>query len=490
MKRIFSLSILTPLIFIAFSFWILAVKNGYMLRWYDEMSLFRPGADAFKESLMYPGGIFRYAGTWLTQLLYHPWLGATVLILIWLLCARLTRYAFGFSGDASIFCYIVPLCLLISILHLDEAALSFMSQGYVFSNTLGFLFTLAVYALFIRFSHRIHVQEAMVVILPFLYPLAGFFALLATVMCIISLLYYRPTGRKLNSSWAGFVSVIFVCMVPELYYTYYPGTPVDNYHLWFKGLPDLTFNEYDLYLLIPFFLAALLLVAYALLVGFVSPDKIRTSDTIKSLAIGAFIISVSASLSVDKKKSEQFRASVLMTQAVENNDWDKVLHIMAATKESPDYTMCVLENLARSYKGLELRPTGHMQPVNKDYRHAEEFTMTAFVDVPVEYNMGRFNQSLRWATEHNVQYGQKVYFIKYTVLDFLMNDELEMARKFNRILKRTMFHSSWAENIEKYIDNPSLIPSLPDYNHLITLRQEEMMREQEMPEGNETARGE
>ncbi|MDE6769704.1 MAG: hypothetical protein K2J78_08295, partial [Muribaculaceae bacterium] len=89
MKRILS-QIALPIVFIIFAFWILAIKNGYMLRWLDEMSLFEPGMEGLRQYLLYPGGIFRFAGTFLTQLLYYPALGAGILVLIWLLCGWLT----------------------------------------------------------------------------------------------------------------------------------------------------------------------------------------------------------------------------------------------------------------------------------------------------------------------------------------------------------------------------------------------------------------
>ena len=90
--------------------------------------------------------------------------------------------------------------------------------------------------------------------------------------------------------------------------------------------------------------------------------------------------------------------------------------------------------------------------------------------------MGRFNQSHRWATENNVQYGGRVFFIKYIVRNAIMNGDMEFARKFNRILMRTMFHRQWAEEMNRYIDDPSLIPTMPDYGYLMSLRAEEMMR--------------
>ena len=250
-------------VFIIFSFWILAVKNGFMLRWYDEMSLFEP--DSIRGFLLYPGGIFRYAGIYLTQLLFYPALGASALILIWLFCVWISGNAFRFSGKAFPMCFLMPLCLLASILHFDEAALSFESQGYVFYNSLGFTFSLSVYWLFTAVRRNAALASVIAIALPLLYPLAGFFALLAAVMCIVDLVVIGASGRKAGPSICAFCSILLSVAVPRLYYRYFPATTVDNDYLYLKGLPELTMNDYDLYLWIPFAAAALLLVLFSLI---------------------------------------------------------------------------------------------------------------------------------------------------------------------------------------------------------------------------------
>lgn len=45
------------LAFIVFSLVMLPVKNGYILRWYDEMSIFLSGDIYLNRMLHYPGGI-------------------------------------------------------------------------------------------------------------------------------------------------------------------------------------------------------------------------------------------------------------------------------------------------------------------------------------------------------------------------------------------------------------------------------------------------
>ncbi len=447
-----------------------------MLRWYDEMSLFEPGTDSVSRFLHYPGGIFRFAATYLTQLLYYPALGSSILIIIWLLCAWLTEISFHISSRTIPICFLIPFCLLASILQFDEACLSFESQGYVFYNSIGFVFALASYACFIAMRRNVYAQAAVALILPMLYPLAGFFSLLPAMMCIITLSLNARHNRNLIPATAAFISLILLVIVPLCYYRYFNGTTVDNDFLYLKGLPELTMNDYDRYLWQPFAIASAILIVFVLISELTDLRKLTSSKICGWTSIALFLTGVAYCFKADSLKSEQLRATVLMIQAVERHDWKKVTHIMSLTKESPNYTMCVLDNLARAYCGLERRSVANMMTENKDFRHNEDFTINTFVDVPVNHNIGRFNQSHRWATENNVLYGNRVYFIKYIVLNALMNGNFDYARKYNRLLKRTMFHSRWAEDIDRYIENPKLINTMPDYDHLMFFRSQEMMR--------------
>lgn len=160
--------------FIFFSFWILAVKNGFMLRWYDEMSLFEPNRLFFNRLLDYPGGLLRYVGTFLTQFMYYPFLGSAIIISLWLLIAWLVKIDFGFKGKAFPLALLLPLTLLVSLVQLDEAWLTLKSEGYVFFPTLGYLFTLASYLAFSK-SLKIPALSFVITVLIILcYAIAGF----------------------------------------------------------------------------------------------------------------------------------------------------------------------------------------------------------------------------------------------------------------------------------------------------------------------------
>lgn len=447
-----------------------------MLRWYDEMSLFEPGEESLRQFLHYPGGILRYAGTYLTQLLYYPALGASILILIWMLCAWLTKLSFRFSGANAPLCFLIPFCLLASVLHLDEGCLSFESQGYVFYNSLGFTFSIGMYCLFATLRNYPNLRASIAILLPLLYPLAGFFALLPALMSILILITEASKQKQLFPAVASGICLLLAIGIPMLYYKYFPATTVDNDYLYLKGLPELTMENYDWYLWKPFLAATIIILCFVVVSPYINKEKIKNTKIMTGTALTLFIIGIICCLSADSKKSEQLRATVLMVDAIENHDWKRAMHIMKLTKESPNYTMCVLDNLARSYSGKGLNDVSNMMTVTKDYRHDEEHTIKIFVNVPVNHNIGRFNQSHRWATDQNVQFGNRVYYIKYIVKNAIMNGDMKFARKFNQQLMNTMFHRRWAEEMNRYIEDPTLIKTLPDYEFLMALRAEEIMR--------------
>ena len=136
-------NIITLSAFIVFSYMLLAVKNGYMLRWYDEMSLFLPDRIFFDSFMNYPGGILRYIGAFLTQLMYYPWLGVTILVALWIFMSWVIKLAFSLDGSAYPLTIVAPLLMIATIVQLDEAWLSLNTPGYLFSNTFGFTLSTA-----------------------------------------------------------------------------------------------------------------------------------------------------------------------------------------------------------------------------------------------------------------------------------------------------------------------------------------------------------
>lgn len=452
-------------VFILLCYWLLAWKNGYMLKWYDEMSFFDSTRFFFRQALFYPGGLLRYAGTWLTQLMYYPVLGCTVLILLWLLMAWLMKKAFSLTDNSTSLCLIVPLCMLVSVVQLDEAWLSMNSAGYLYSNTIGYIFTIS--SVYLYHVTRKSPLIAMIILMmtAACYPFMGFFALLGASIGVILTIADSLILKKYKSLVFSGLVIILIIVIPSLYYSYFNGTSVDNDYLYLKGLPDLLLEDFDIYLWQPFIVASSCIVVLAILSRI--PMAV-TNKIVKYGGIAAVCVCVIWSIKAERK-NEQLRATVRLLQYMENNDWYNMNDVMSRITESPSMTMLILNNVAvinQGGRGVNLDAT---QPADRDPRHSESFTMTALVNVPVNYYEGFFNESYRWAMEHSVQYGKRIFYLKYMVKSALLNGEIELARRYNDLMMGTMFHRKWAEDMQRCIDDPSLIMSNPEFRNILEL---------------------
>lgn len=465
-QKILNANIITLIIFVMFCYWLLVVKNGYMLRWYEEMSLFDSSRFFFLQSLYYPGGLLRYAGAWLTQLMYYPILGSSVLILLWITMAWLTKKAYDLSRAATPLCLLVPICMLVSVVQLDEAWLSMNSAGYLFSNTLGFIFTISSVCLY-RLTGRRPVAATIVLLLTAAsYFFAGFYALLGSGLGAILMIADGIRAKKYAGLACAALAIAAIYAIPNLYYSYFNGTSVDNDYLYLKGLPDLLMEDFDAYLWRPFIVASVCLAIIAIISRIPLMQKAPRIMQYGSIAA----VCVLAIWSVNAEhKTQQLRATVLMLKHMEYNDWRGMTDIMSRITEPPNLTMLILNNVAVINQGGPSARLDGIEPINTDSRHAEWFNMTAFVNIPVNYYEGLFNESYRWAMEHSVQYGKRVFYLKYMVKDALLNGETELARRYNDLLKGTMFHRKWAEEMQRYIDNPSLIETNPEFKSILEL---------------------
>lgn len=456
---------LTAIAFIIFCYVMLVVRNGYMLRWYEEMSLFEPTRFFFRESLYFPGGLLRYAGSWMTQLLYYPLLGSTALIAVWILTAWVIQRGFRLPGAAFPLSFIVPMAMLVSIVQIDDAWISMKSVGYMYSNSLGYLFVAAAVWGCRQVERRQVAALVMLLAVVACYFIAGFYALFAAFIGVIFLVAEGIRSKRYAGIAIGIVVIAAMCILPNLYYQYFQPTTVDNDYLMLKGLPDFLIESFDLYLWVPFIVATAFILVLALL------------SALGLLPAAAWMIWASASALcisggwcvVANQKNEQFRATVLMLQHLENNDWRGMTVVMSRIKEPPSYTMRVLYNFAVVNLGGKSEELGEYKPRNIDARHAEGFSYTAYINIPISYYNGNFNLSHRWAMEHSVQYGKRVFFLKFMVKNALLNGEIALAKRYNDILLRTMFHRKWAEEMQRYIDDPSLIETNPEFKSILAV---------------------
>ncbi len=462
-NKILNIYTITTFLFILFSYFLLPLRNGSMLRWYEEMSLFESTRFFFLQCLYFPGGLIRYAGSWLTQLMYYPILGSVVLILLWLLTAWLTQKAFRLSRVAFPLSFIVPMAMLASIVQIDDAWISIKSVGYIYSNTLSYLFVMIAVCIYRALERRQILAFIVLLITTGCYFFAGFYALFAALIGVIFMAADSIRDKKYAGLAYSAVVIMAILILPNLYYWYFQPTTVDNDFLLLKGLPDFLMESFEVYLWIPFIVATAILLILALLSAF---KWIPSQQWMIWVSAGLLCVCAVWVVRADKK-NEQLRATVVMLRLLEKNDWSGMTWVMSRIKEPPSYTMRVLNNFALVNLGEKSLDISDAKPRNIDPRHAEGFSKTAYIDIPINYFNGDFNLSYRWGMEHSVQYGKRVFFLKYMVKSALLNGDIKVAKRHNDILMGTLFHRKWAEEINRYIEDPSLIDSNIEFKSIL-----------------------
>ena len=84
--------ITAPLLFAAVAYAILLLHADYLFALQD-VSVFISGRTFMRETLLYPTGLWAWLGCWFTQFFYYPWLGALIMVALWVLTYYLLVWA-------------------------------------------------------------------------------------------------------------------------------------------------------------------------------------------------------------------------------------------------------------------------------------------------------------------------------------------------------------------------------------------------------------
>ena len=148
--------------------------------------------------------MMKYVGAWLTQLFYHPALGAGVLIAIWILIFFVGAKAFRLRGNATALMILPVACLLTSVVDLGYWIYISTIRGYWFSQSVGYLIMLLL--LWVARSTPRKWHLAWYLLAACIYPVLGWFALLF-ILCLA--LIEKPTWREC----LGIVLLVFTASI-------------------------------------------------------------------------------------------------------------------------------------------------------------------------------------------------------------------------------------------------------------------------------------
>lgn len=450
------------IVFLCLTFYYMPMKNGYYLRWIDGWNFFDSSSFEFSHLLNYPGGLLQYSGSFLTQLFYYPWLGTASLVLLWSMIIVLLVSTFKLKGYAVGMAFIVPACLLNGILGLDENLFVLYSKGVAFSPTLGFLFT--VVCLWTVSRLKALPSGIIAILLPLLYPIMGFYALLSCILCALM------TANSKKSAWIPIVGVIFIVIIPRLYYVFWHGTWVDSENMYLKGLPDFIVEKCDFMLWLPYIIIVFLLSMQCAVSRF-----FHLSEKVVGVASAVLFIAVMFWGGRLSSKPEPLRAMIMMQQSMDENNWDRVVRLASNLRETPTPDIVTIAKLAsqKTGKGIPMY-TAVKEELRNHPRLQSSVVSTALISVPVSYYIGQPNLGYRWAMEHSIKYGKNVFLLKYLVRCALASGDVRLAQKYNSMLGKTLFHQAWSEHYQAFIDNPELMKEDDEFKLIPSRTQKEV----------------
>ena len=472
-------SIIVWLISLAVVAGLLLSYEKHVLWLVQEQSLFLDTSQFFSQQMVVPGGLLVYIGCFLTQLLYHPVLGVTVLCALWLLLMWLLRRAF-MVGERWASLLVVPVALLL-IANVDMGywVYPIKLKGWYFDATVGVTVIAALlWAFRVLSAYRIWRRVLIVVTVAAGYPLFGTYAIAAAVL--MGLWCWRLDKDRWQALVDCILAVLMVVAIPLLCYQYvYNQVNIAN--LWWTGLPIFKIiDEYPEFYVPYALLGACLLI---LTVGKwntvakqeqsapspVTTERKRTQKNSKKqkssskkysgwwqtaiviIVLAATVYGVNAAW----MKDENFHHETAMKHFIEQTRWEDVLAEADKQQDMPTRGVVVMRNLALSRLGRQSTEMYRYRNGSKQPASPFPFQLSMMIGNLLYYNYGMFNDCHHMCVEAGVEFGWHVEQLKYMARCNLMNDEKNAMLKYTRLLKHTLFHGEWADNMEK-LQKPEL----------------------------------
>ena len=434
----------------------------------QEQNLFLDTPIFFKEQMAVPGGLLSWAGTWLTQLFFYPWLGTLALCACWLLLMWLVKRAFALTNEWLPLALVPVELLLLTIVDMGYWVYLLKLPGHAFVGTLGAIAVAALLWVF-RALPNLNFQWSMVngrsLRLLFIavtafagYPLLGIYGIAATLlMGLYTWRFDQPMKAKVAGS---VLAVAGAALVPLLCYHYaYHETNLAN--IYYAELP-LYFlqEEYHAYYL-PYYGLALFFVLMVL----IRLDGIKRFRRIAAqvLVLGALIWAVVNYW----YKDENYHHELRMQRCIEQNDWQGVVSEAALQEDEPTRAIVMMRNLALSRLGRQademyLYPNG-----SKRYEAPFDMRLMLCVGPMIYYHYGMINYSARLCTEMGVEFGWRVENLKLLAKCAILNKEEGRTRKFLNLLKHSTFYDDWVEEARE-MDELKTVAHMMHYTNFLS----------------------
>lgn len=433
----------------------------------EQQNLFLATPLFFQQCMAVAGGFLSYICTWLTQFLYLPSQGALVVCgccgVLMLLVGLTFRLPARWAPVL-----LLPLALgLLMQFTLGYWTYELKLKGFFFAGVVGFSVALLP-AWAYRYLRNWWCRLALLLLTAVvLYPLAGFYGLLA--VAVMALMEWRMTpaslGRRMLTTA---VALLVGIVLPLVCYRYlYNQTHIDD--IWRQGLPLFAQgeNEHPVYLA-PYGLMCVLFLLLAVSQRWSAPctscDGPKGSRS-KRWAVA--ILHVVAVVAVGYGcwhywyKDENFHRELQMNECIERLDWQGVVD-QVAQAERPTRLMIMYKYLALFKMGRAGNEMYNLPDNDQLPNFCGSIPMVQQGGMAAYLHYGIQNFCYRWCVEDGVEFNWRVKHLKYMVRCALLGHEWQAARKYIDLLRHTRYHDTWAEHYATLIGHPERIAEDPE----------------------------
>ena len=456
----------------------------------QEMNLFLDTPLFLKQQMVTSGWLLTWLGSYFTEFFYYPWLGVLLLTLWWtaLLLVIWRTFRIPVKWTAVL---LVPLAATI-IMNVDLGYWVYYLKlrGHFFVAAMGTTVAVAAVWLFRRLASYCLPHTSSFFLLPsylfistaVLYPLIGFYGLLATLL--MGVLLWRLGIQSITHRVIGsVVAVLFIAFWPLFYYNFvFCQTNVQN--VWWTGLPLFIVDKELPNYYIPYYILVMSLVFMAFMYGRwerAQKTEVRgknsdashqKSGMAKWLCI-QLALAVVAGFSIQHfwYKDHNFHKEFRMQKCIENLDWEGVLAEEVGDEEEPTRAIVMMRNLALFRLGRQGDEMYHYLDGSKLCDSPVPIRMMQVAGYSMYYNYGLANYCHRWCLEQGVEFGFRAEYLKYLMRCALVTGDAQEARKYASILKNTRFHKAWAQKYERFIGQTNQMKAEAEFSpifHLMT----------------------
>ena len=432
----------------------------------QELNLFLDTPLFFRQQLVVAGGMLTYLGTFFTDFFFHSWLGVSILCGWWALLVALSALAFKVPMK-----WLTLLLIPIALLVISDVSLGYWIyylklRGYFFVATIGMTGAVACVWLF-RCLPSIVRPLAVVLFTVALYPLLGFYGLVATGL--MGLLDWRLPDEKLSRRLLNTsLAIVSIIVVPMIYYRWvFYQTNFDM--IYFTALPLFEVDTFCFDYYWPFILLTLCYVVLAVTYGFLKGGEVK-----KWIVWGIVQVAVCLIVGYGIKnywfRDYNFHKELAMNRAMEQCDWEGVIREATNLEDEPTRSIVLMKNLALFRLGRLGDELYHYRQGAKASNTPIDIRMTQVVGRDIYYNYGQLNYCHRWCLEDGVEFGWRAVHLKYMTRCSILDGEYDVARKYIGVLKHTRYHRAWAEEQEQYLDHPERVAASKEYEPITHFR--------------------